>query len=481
MATTTKRATFSVCLGLCCMLMAWPNSSKAQSLYQINWADASDPLFSGSGGAALTQVVDTTCGYLQTSVTDPVNAPLPAFSPLILNPQIAGGGGDLVDLSGNMSFHVRVQSRDTIQLGCLLRSGDGSSGVRTSRISQMVPGDTATWTELTFTYDSSTIGGFDSTDLRDIWLYLDPGDDNFAGDDFRIDFFSIGSKPDSSDYSTCPEPVAEPYEFPWVLHWADTLDQLTSGSGAEFLDQVVDTACSQLLITVPDPILNPHVANKTLRLDPLDEFGNDLADLSGQLRMYVRVRSAEAVELSIRLRSGAGEPEERTEYVIHTIPGGLDQWTDLVYDFSGANLSGFDSTDLRDIFMYLDRQSDNWPGNEVYFDYVSLGSAPESVLESTCVEADPTSISALDLAAFSISPNPIQSGERLQIQGKAWAATDLDIRVMDLTGKEILKQTHRASGQMETIDLNLPALNAGIYLVRIGTPNHQSLQKLIIQ
>ncbi|MEO0473752.1 MAG: hypothetical protein AAF206_29335, partial [Bacteroidota bacterium] len=102
-------------------------SALGQALYEVHWETAADPPFSGSGGSALTQSLDTACSAVMVSVTDTTNAPLGSFSPLIINPQLPAGGGDLTDLSSNMSFHVRVKSKASVTLGFLLRAGDGSS------------------------------------------------------------------------------------------------------------------------------------------------------------------------------------------------------------------------------------------------------------------------------------------------------------------------------------------------------------------
>ena len=67
-------------LSLCCL----PFISPAQ-YWEQHWID-SNYEFTGSGGAAVT-VTQTECEEAFLQVTDPVNAPLPAFSPLIINPQ----------------------------------------------------------------------------------------------------------------------------------------------------------------------------------------------------------------------------------------------------------------------------------------------------------------------------------------------------------------------------------------------------------
>lgn len=442
--------------------------------YAIHYTRSTDPIFSGSAAGTLTQTIDSACSQLFLSVADPVNAPWSGTSPIIINPKDSAGN-DIADLSGSMQFHLRVRSKDTVDLALLLRSGDGTSAFRTDRVSQQIPGDTLMWTELTYTFDVGTIGGFDSMDLRDIWLYLDYGDDNFNGNAFWVDYFAFGEKPSSATHSGCS--LIPPFEFPWILHWADTVDQLTSGSSAVLLTQTLDTTCSQLRLEVTSPILEPHEAFKPIRLDPLDENGFDITDLSGQLRLYTRVRSADAVELSILLRSGEGTSGERTEIVTQTVPAGLDQWTDLIFDFSGANLSGFDSTDLRDIFMYLDRSLPNWPGNEFYFDYVSVGSPPDATGNSTCVET--VSISEPEVPLFTLMPNPVNKGETVEIQLSELSPAEVELSMMTLSGQTLLSTREKPqSGQLQLV---MPDVPFGMYLIRIQTDTGSLTRKIVLR
>ncbi|MEM7659880.1 MAG: hypothetical protein AAF399_27450, partial [Bacteroidota bacterium] len=268
----------------------------AQPLYELHWAASGDPNFSGSGGGALTQTLDTTCSMLGLSVTDTLNSPLGSFSPIIINPQLPGGGGDLTDLSGNMSFHVRVRSREAVTMGFLLRAGDGSSAFRTDRLETIVPGDTANWTELTFAFDATTIGGFDSTDLRDVWLYLDPGTDNFAGNQFYFDYFTIGAAPDSATFSTCPSGDSTvTYSILYETHWTSSANPTFGGSGGATLTQELDSACSMITLSVTDTANAPLPAFNAITINPqLPGGGGDLTDLSGNMSFHVRVRSRDS-------------------------------------------------------------------------------------------------------------------------------------------------------------------------------------------
>ncbi|MEO0469916.1 MAG: T9SS type A sorting domain-containing protein [Bacteroidota bacterium] len=443
--------------------------------YVLHYDTSTDPLLSGSAAATLTQSIDSACSQLFLTVSDTASNPWNGTSPVIINPQDTSGN-DIMDLSGSMDFYLRVRSLDTVELAFLLRSGDGSSGFRTSRISQEIPGDTSTWTEVSFSFDTNTIGGFDSTDLRDIWLYLDFGEDNFAGNQFWIDYFAFGRKPDASTLSPCPLPPA--FEFPWVLHWADTLDPVTSGSGAVQLTQTVDTSCSELIIAVTEPILDPHPPFRPIILNPQDEMGNDLSDLSGNLMFYARVRSLEEVDFAATLRGGTGSSDERTLILEQTIPGGLSQWTDVVFDFGGANLDNFDSTDLRDIFLYLNREEANFPGNEFHIDYVSLGSPPDANLNSTCVAVEIED--ELAVRSVKMYPNPIVSGQTLKIE---MDQENMDDRfsLLNAAGQLIYSDKSFDRTTQNEVQLVLDLLPAGLYLLRMTGSNGTEVQKLIIR
>ncbi|MEM7658505.1 MAG: T9SS type A sorting domain-containing protein, partial [Bacteroidota bacterium] len=444
--------------------------------YAIHYDSGADPLFSGSSADVLTQTIDSACSQLFLTVTAPDTAPWNGTSPIIVNPQ-DDMGSDITDLSGSMSFHLRVRSQDSVELALLLRAGDGSSAFRTDRISQLIPGDTMSWTEVTFTFDSAALGGFDSTDLRDTWLYLDYGTDNFAGNAFWVDYFAIGPKPDPSTHSDCS--LLPPFEFPWVIHWNDASADTLGGSESFKYTQIIDTVCSQLAVSVTEPIFDPHEPFKPIVVNPKDELGNDLVDLSGNVRMYVRARSLEAVELSALLRSGGGSAGERTEIVRQMVPAGLDVWTELVYDFTGSNLVGFDSTDLRDFFLYLDRDIANFAGNEFYFDYLSIGVAPDEADDSDCVEA----VSVADdlYTQLSVYPNPLPSGQLLQLELATASPKGMHVKLLNMNGQLLAELPDAFARSQTRTEWQLPQLVPGMYVIQLESEAGTQYQKLLIQ
>ncbi|MEO1449367.1 MAG: T9SS type A sorting domain-containing protein [Bacteroidota bacterium] len=443
--------------------------------FVVHWTDETDPAFSGSGGNLLTQTPDTACSMLTVSVTDPTTNPLGTFSPLVVNPQNPDGS-ELKSLSGLMTFYVRVRSEAEVTLGLVLRSGDGSSLFRTDRIDQIIPASTTNWTELTYTFDANTLGGFDSTDLRDMWFYLDPGTPNFAGEEVVFDYVAVGEKPESLTHSTCID--APPFVFPWVVHWANPTDPIPNGAGAEALVIETDTICSQLQITIPDPIDTPYPAFSALALIPRDEFGNDIRDISNQLRVSIRARSLQAVDLSILMRSGNGSITERTNLITQTVPAGLGEWTNLSFNFTGSNQAGLDPTDLRDIFLFLDRESPNFPGNEIYMDYVTVGIAPSPAQNSTCV-----TVPIDDFPSFinRIGPNPLPGGQNLEVSLKTSAGASITLKLLSLTGQVLQKTTLATSSPQTYLNWELPHMPQGLYLLMISSGPQSQLYKLEIR
>jgi hypothetical protein len=444
--------------------------------YTLHWESSATPLFSGSGAATLNQVVDTACSQLHISVTDPVNTPLDDFAALIINPKDTAGN-DIVDISGSTRFHVRVRSRDSVRLGFLARSGDGSSSTRSALQELIVPGDTMNWTELSFSLDASNIGGFDSTDLRDIWFYLDRGDDNFAGNEFYFDYVAMGAMPNPADNSACS--LTPTFNFPYAIHWADNQEEIFTGSGAAQLTQTIDSSCSQLLVSVTDPVGDPHPAFRPLIINPKDEFGDDVTDFSGQVRFYVRVRSAEQVNLAMVLRSGSGSSSERTEPVEQGVPGDLSKWTELVYTFTGSDLGGYDATDLRDFWFYLNRDEANFPGNEFYFDYVYVGSKPDSSTYSTCIQS--VGMEELrDIEEITLYPNPSLGNQTVELAFSSQTQKQLYLRIYDMNGKLMQQESIFAQPGEQKHRIQANGWAAGIYTLQLISQDKVSSVKWVI-
>lgn len=263
--------------------------------------------------------------------------------------------------------------------------------------------------------------------------------------------------------------------FPYTLHWADTTEEIFSGSITEQITQTLDSGCSQLKIEVTDPLGDPVSNGKPLIVNPYDKNGTELTDASGQMSFYVRVRSKETVQLGMLLRSGDGTQPFRTETVEQEVPGDLMNWTELVFTFDSAAMGGFDSTDLRDFWFYLERSEPNFPGNEFYFDYVAVGSPPDASLNSTCVQSVGLDDDLL-AGQLEIFPNPVH--ETLTIKRKTGFTSrpPLKVQLMDIHGNLILEGEvkHRLSWDMS-------GLAAGIYILNGWNDEGEKFTKRVVR
>ena len=440
---------------------ACPLTTVSPFPYTLHWADTLDNLFT-NGGSHLTQTIDTTCSQLAVSVTDPSGDPLPAHKSLVIRPKDQMGNF-IVDLSGQMNFYVRVRSKDSVRLGFQLRSGDGSTPNRTTLQEAVVPGDTLNWTEITFSVNTGNLGGFDSTDLRDVWLFLDKGDLNFAGNELYFDYFAIGSQPDPADNSACS--LTPAFEFPYTLHWTDTTEATFTNGGFQ-LTQTIDTTCSQLAAYVTDLSGDPLPAHKSLVINPKDEFGNEITDFSDQLRFYVRLRSKDSIRLGFQLRSGDGTTPNRTALQEAVVPGDLMTWTEITFRVDSKNIGGFDSTDLRDVWLFLDKGDVNFAGNELYFDYLAIGSRPDSATYSNCVQN--VGIEELtEIEALKIYPNPSYGPQAIRLAFSARKQSQLALRIYDMNGKVIQQETIRVQSGAQEHTIQPKGWAAGIYTIQL--------------
>lgn len=94
------------------------------------------------------------------------------------------------------------------------------------------------------------------------------------------------------------------------------------------------------------------------------------------------------------------------------------------------------------------------------------------------------SVSAVDRRLLpvnlSIFPNPSDGVFHMSLKGRP-LGDDLEIRVLDMVGRELYSEGGiRFTGELEK-DLDLQALGAGIYFVSLRAGNAQTAQKLVIK
>jgi len=144
--------------------------------------DTQDVISTTSSVGSLSTFELTDCEELRISVTDPVNAPIARFGAYVVRVRDTSNA-PIKDLSGRVTATFRVRSAEAMQVGVLFRSGTGGSDFRTARVPFDVPAGLDAWTEATVTFEGDDLGGLDPADIRDMWFYLDPGTENFPGNE----------------------------------------------------------------------------------------------------------------------------------------------------------------------------------------------------------------------------------------------------------------------------------------------------------
>jgi hypothetical protein len=339
-----------------------------------------------SAGSATTFSQTTDCGILQLSVTDPGGAPLGAYNPYLVRVR-DDQGQPITDLSGRVKATFRVASAEAVDLSVLFRSGGGTQAERTVIKTVAIPAGTTDWTDAVFTFDAGELSGFDPADLRDMWFYLERGTENFPGNAFYLDHITVGGEPDSDLNSTCPPTFdgAVSEEQFMVSPQTSFSTTSTAGSRATF---TVNESCGALRLSVTDRAGNALPSFNAFTFTVRDEAGQRITDLTNRVNVSMRVASAEATNVDVLFRSGDGSSANRTTTKRVAVPGGLTDWTIISFDFSGADLDGLDPADIRDMWVYLDRGNENFPGNEFYIDHISVGGPPDASTYSSCSPAD---------------------------------------------------------------------------------------------
>jgi len=90
------------------------------------------------------------------------------------------------------------------------------------------------------------------------------------------------------------------------------------------------------------------------------------------------------------------------------------------------------------------------------------------------------SLSFEEYISFSLFPNPVKSGERISfsLEKSAWLS-QIEVLVMDITGKEVLQETFFSENKNE-FTLNDPNLQAGVYFVKVKGPYSSQIKKLVV-
>lgn len=418
-----------------------------------------------SAGRVSTFNVDTGCETVTISVVDPAGAPLPPFNAYQFNPTTADGE-DIVDLTENVNVTMRVQSAETVNVAVLLRSGNGTMAERTLRKDFDVPAGLDEWTEVTLTFGPADLDGFIASDLRDVWFYLDRGTENFPGNQFVIDHLAVGQLPDSAQYTPCVVTVVQPEAF--TVQFDVAVDSgVFTGVGPQSLTVDYNETCEEIRVSVTDTTNAPLGAFRPLIVAPTNAAGEAITNVEGLTTVYMRVRSEALVPISVLLRSGDGSSAFRTAALTQTAGGFAGGWNTLTFSFSEAELANFDPASFIDLWVYLDRENDNFPGNELFIDYISMGERPLENDNSPCGLPEIT-VSAQEAAwstGMQVFPNPTGGQLTVDLPQLAGNNAPVQFSIIDLTGRTLLQgPAVFTNGQAQ---LNVQALPAGVYLLHL--------------
>lgn len=415
-----------------------------------------------SAGRASTFAFDAECETVTISVTDPAGAPLPPFNAYQVNPTDINGA-DVTNITDNMTITMRVRSAAGVNVSLLFRSGGGTMEERTDRLDVDIPGELEEWTEFTVTFTQAEIGGFDPTDLLDFWFYLDRGEANFAGNLFIIDHITMGTTPDPAQNSTC-DLIVEPTNF--IAQFDDGNTTVLGGAESDKYT-LTATDCEEIKVEVTDPVGAPHQALRPIVINPTDALGTPISNIEGSTDVYIRARGAENIPVSVVFRSGDGSNDFRTAPVTRTVVGDLTRWSNLKFTFSEEELGNFDPTDMIDMWIYLDRENDNFAGNELYIDYIAIGEKPDSLSSSPCGLAD--IMTGTQEAAWTrgirLFPNPTSGLLTVDVPALTGNTAQLKVRMLDVTGRAVAAKLTLAGANR--LDLDLTALPRGVYFLQL--------------
>ncbi|MEO0734293.1 MAG: hypothetical protein AAFZ52_15765, partial [Bacteroidota bacterium] len=339
---------------------------------------------SGRAAQATTFTYDAACEQLGIEVTDPDNDPLPASNAYVVRLREADND-QITDLTNRLTVTMRARAAAEVPVQFLFRSEPGSGDFRTAGKEVMIPAGLEEWTEVTVSFDSTNFNsGFDPTQIKDLWFYLDRGTANFPGNQFFVDHIVVGGPADPEQNSPCSLVMGVDGTFVDYFQ-GDSLTSFTldnrAGRTANF---DFDTVCETLTLSVIDPTNDQLPPFNAFQFNPTNAEGEDITDINGRMNVTMRVRSAEMVNVSVLFRSGGGTMEERTLRKDIDIPGNLEEWTEFTLTFEAADMDGFDPDDLRDVWFYLDRGEPNFAGNFFFIDHIAVGQQPDAAQNSPC-------------------------------------------------------------------------------------------------
>jgi hypothetical protein len=99
------------------------------------------------------------------------------------------------------------------------------------------------------------------------------------------------------------------------------------------------------------------------------------------------------------------------------------------------------------------------------------------------IEGDPTSVQTPQSVNFSLSPNPVTAGDKVQVQlNELPIASQFDLRILDIQGRLIAQKityTNEVGGN-NLLSIQSPT-TSGVYFIQLLTNNSLSIKKLIVE
>jgi len=135
-------------------------------------------------------------------------------------------------------------------------------------------------------------------------------------------------------------------------------------------------------------------------------------------------------------------------------------WTNLVWDFSEAETEAYDRIAL--FFNFGSTDTADW-----YFDDV-IGEPAQG-----------TNISASALQPVEVYPNPASDQVEIRLNGNFTGYQKLDLQLLDMQGRVIHEETKSVAD--DKVQLPLPEVSPGTYLLRISSSKMHYVKALIIR
>ncbi|MEL7532751.1 MAG: family 16 glycosylhydrolase [Bacteroidota bacterium] len=229
-------------------------------------------------------------------------------------------------------------------------------------------------------------------------------------------------------------------------------------------DLLWDVFGGGLIDTVPNPFsggINTSAnVGRTRKEAGAQSWGGIFADLSGEmdldanplLQMKVYTAKAGIVKFKIEDQT-TGVPPIELDNNLDT----LNQWVNLIWDFSAYPANTFDRIAL--FFDFGQTDTSYW-----YFDDVFGRPDPTASLEN------------IEATLIDVYPNPSAGLYQIELNGQFANAKTLDLQVLDVNGRTVYAKVLQGLQASHRVDLS--GLPDGMYFLRIVGPDTQYVKAL---